>query len=302
MRILPLLSFSLAFLLCSGCVVSKKKYDSLEAAKKRSDLKARELTKENAGIKQSLKAKTKESNDLSKQLSDFKRDYNDIKNQMLESNARKTSLIEDLNRKLSSLSTNNKTAKDSLQKMIQRLDKRASNYESKQLELRKRFSDLEGIETALAAHGEKLDALEQFISHNFDKNSILDAYVMNDGGFLYLTFDPGSLFDKEGAELTSNSKRTLKIIAAALQNQAPVKLVGAANWDDGTSTGSAWELTQKKANIVFAFLNENGTSSTEHFSIGQEKIEKQKIAESGSSHQLTLVLYPPLKALTQTGI
>ena len=301
MKLLPLMSLSIAFFLCSGCVVSKKKYDTLTAAKKRSDLRARELSKKNDEIKQNLKAKTKESNDLSKQLAEFKREYNDIKNQMLESNARKTSVIEDLNRKLSSLSSNNKTAKDSLQKMIARLDKQASNYDEKHLELRKRFGDLEGIEKALTAYSEKLDALEQFITHNFDKNSILNAYVMNDGGVLYVTLDANALFDTKGDALTADGKRVLKIMAAALENQAPVKLVAAANWDASTAPSTAWSLTQKKANKVFTFLSENGISTTEEFSISQEQVKKQKIAESGSSHQMAFILYPPLKPLTQAG-
>jgi len=285
----------LSLVLVTGCV-SKKKYVTLQEQKKRSDLKVRELTTTNNELNQQLNKKTKEAKNLDDQLEKLKREYNDIKNQMLESNARKTSMIEDLNKQLSSLSTDNKSAKDSLQSVLGRLNKKEENYRQKQMELSSKIEDLKQIETALKEHKEALDELERFITHNFDKNSILSAYTLRETGMLYVTFNEGALFDEDG-ELSSEGKKALKILGTALENYGDTRFVSASNWSDELSEEQAWMLTKEKSEKVFANIRTNHTISEGALTLSSERINQQKVVDG--KHQLAFVLYPSLKKISQ---
>ncbi|WP_372752249.1 coiled-coil domain-containing protein [Labilibaculum sp.] len=87
----------LPFFLIS-CVVSKKKYEELEYAKRRSDAKVIALDKEN------LK-KGKDIAELNSQLDLTLAEYNEMKNSMSESNAKKNTEIDDLSTELMGLAS-----------------------------------------------------------------------------------------------------------------------------------------------------------------------------------------------------
>lgn len=81
-----------------SCVVSKKKYEELEYAKRRSDAKVTALDKENS-------KKGKHITQLSSKLDQTLAEYNDMKNSMSESNAMKNTEIDDLSTELMGLSS-----------------------------------------------------------------------------------------------------------------------------------------------------------------------------------------------------
>lgn len=285
------------FLVVTTACVSKKKYVALQEQKKRSDVKVRELSSTNRELEAKLNKKTKEAKTLDSQLEQLKKEYNEIKNQMLESNARKTSLIEDLNKKLNSLSSNNKAAKDSLQAMLVRLDKRELNYSQKQTELRSKIDELGKIETALASHKAAIDELEKFITHNLDKNSILSVYTLKETGMLYITFDANTLFKADGTSLEAEGVKALKILGAALKANPDAQMVAGANWADAMSATDAWSKTQSRADVVFKHLIDNNGIDATRFSMSAQRIKQQKIG--ANAHELALVLYPPLAGITQ---
>jgi len=286
------------FLTClfaiSGCV-SKKKYQDLESAKKRSDLKLSEVTKENKELETKLGGKTKEANKLNDELDGLKKEFNDIKNEMLENNASKTSRIEELNRKLSMLSSDHKRAKDSLQNMLMRLDKRDQKYKERAQNLSNKISELDGIDAALQQHANSLLELEKFVTHNLDKNNISSVYTEIDGGFLYVTFDPNTLFKKGSFELEADGKRILKILDSAIENNQHVNTVVASKWAESEKT--AWDKTSKRANVVVAYLLANASIADAHFSVSNERIEDQKTGEN--THEIALILFPPLNTIAK---
>lgn len=291
-----LASLFLCLVVTTACV-SKKKYVALQEQKKRSDVKVRELSTTNKDLTAELNKKSKEAKNLGGQLEQLKKEYNEIKNQMLESNARKTSLIEDLNKKLSSLSSNNKAAKDSLQAMLVRLDKRESNYQQKQTELSSKISELDKIETALTAHRESLDELEKFITHNLDKNSILSVYTLRETGMLYITFDENALFNGDGNTIESDGKKALKILGTAMASYSDVHMVAASNWSPASNASEAWTSTQERAAVVMNFLTENHEIDASRFSMSAQRVEQQKVVNN--KHEMAFILYPPLSAITQ---
>lgn len=87
----------LPFFLLS-CVVSKKKYEELEYAKRRSDAKVVALDKENS-------KKGKHITQLNSKLDQTLAEYNEMKNSMSESNAMKNTEIDDLSTELMGLAS-----------------------------------------------------------------------------------------------------------------------------------------------------------------------------------------------------
>lgn len=285
-----------SMVLLSGCVVSKKKYEALSSAKKRSDMRVRELSSENRELSQKLESKTKESKKLSSQLDQLKKEYNSIKNQMLENNAKKTTLIEDLNRKLSSLNTDKSALRDSLESVINRLSKQEVKTKDKEQELQKQLDELGGIEEALKNYRIKLADLEQFIVHNFDKNNISGAYTETEKGFLIVTFDPNILFKKKN-ELSNEGKRVLKIIAAACNDQSPVIAKVGGNWNESIEDDKARESLNEKAAAIISYMNESYENDDIDYGVHYAKVEIQKAAEDNVN--AALILYPPLQSLSQ---
>ena len=90
LSLLPLFLFS--------CVVSKKKYEELEYAKRRSDAKVVALDKENS-------KKGKQLNKLNSKLDQTLSEYNEMKNSMSESNAMKNTEIDGLSTELMGLAS-----------------------------------------------------------------------------------------------------------------------------------------------------------------------------------------------------
>ncbi|MGB0432106.1 MAG: hypothetical protein ACPGLV_16645 [Bacteroidia bacterium] len=296
MKFFKIIFLLVPLMVVSSCV-SKKKYDDLSESKRKSDMRLAQANKENRELEGNLKTKSKEAKKLDNELAELKEEFNDMKNEMLENNARKSSLIEELNRKLSLLSNDHKSAKDSLQSMLARLDKRDKKYKERQKELAKKLGDLDGIDVALNDYSETVQSVEKFISHNIDKNGIPKVYTMLEGGFVKITFDENGLFNSNSQELESDGKRALKIIAAALENNSPINAMILANWSEATSGKDAWIKTEEKANAVFDYLNENSNLSNTNLLVGNEKFIDQKLGNS--DHEIAIIIYPTLNDITK---
>lgn len=108
-----ILALSLLPLFLFSCVVSKKKYEELEYAKRRSDSKVVALDKENS-------KKGKQINQLNSKLDQTLAEYNEMKNSMSESNAMKNTEIDDLSTELMGLASDTTELKV---RLIETLDK-----------------------------------------------------------------------------------------------------------------------------------------------------------------------------------
>lgn len=285
----------LASIMLMGCV-SKKKYLALDDAKKKTELRLSESNKENKALTEKLNTKTKEASKLNNELDALKAEFNEIKNEMLESNARKSTLIEELNRKLALLSTDNKAAKDSLQQVLVRLDKKEQRYSARQKELRQKIAGLDGIEKALAEHARQVGEMDKFLTHNFDKNNIANAFTSVENGFLYLTFSPGIFFTADGTQLTAEGKRILKIVAAMLDENPDAYCAIASNWNQANmQDAEAWNLSQLKSAVIISLLLES-VKAAPSINISNDKIGEQQLGSG--NHEIALIFYPPLGALT----
>lgn len=134
-KLLILLSVSV---MMSSCVVSKKKYEELEYAKRRSDAKVAALDSENS-------KKKKQIDQLNNKLDETLAEFNEMKNSMAESNAKKNTEIDELSTELMGLSSDTTALKSRLDETIIKynrlIDQNAAN-ESLIDDLKNQIEDL----------------------------------------------------------------------------------------------------------------------------------------------------------------
>jgi len=99
-----ILILSLLPLALASCVVSKRKYEELDYAKRKSDAQVRQLGKDNSELDSKLKQTLAE--------------YNDMKNSMAESNAQKNVEIDQLSSELFSMASDTTSLKQKLHETL----------------------------------------------------------------------------------------------------------------------------------------------------------------------------------------
>lgn len=110
-----------------SCVVSKKKYEELEYAKRRSDAKVVVLNKK-------VDNKDKKIKSLDQKVSSLHAEFNDMKNNMSESNAMKSTEIDALSSRVDGLSNNSAEMTQKLaseQLKVSRYETQKLSYENK---------------------------------------------------------------------------------------------------------------------------------------------------------------------------
>lgn len=91
-------------LILVSCVVSKRKYEELDYAKRKSDAQVRKLGKDNS--------------DLDSRLNKTLAEYNEMKNSMAESNAQKNVEIDELSSELFSIASDTTSLKEKLHETL----------------------------------------------------------------------------------------------------------------------------------------------------------------------------------------
>lgn len=99
-----ILILSIIPLVLVSCVVSKRKYEELDYAKRKSDAQVRKLGKDNTALNSKLKQTLAE--------------YNDMKNSMAESNAQKNVEIDQLSTELFSMASDTTSLKQKLHETL----------------------------------------------------------------------------------------------------------------------------------------------------------------------------------------
>jgi len=99
-----LLILSIMPLILVSCVVSKRKYEELDYAKRKSDAQVRKLGKDNKS--------------LDSKLNQTLAEYNEMKNSMAESNAQKNVEIDELSSELFSMASDTTSLKDKLHETL----------------------------------------------------------------------------------------------------------------------------------------------------------------------------------------
>ncbi len=114
-------SFILALTL-SSCVVSKKKYDTLSRAKFASDRKVRTLLREKGKLQRTLEENQQRVLSLKNNLRSLKEEFNNLKYDMSASNAKKSSEIDKLSKKLNNTLKDKESFSEKTQELKDNLD------------------------------------------------------------------------------------------------------------------------------------------------------------------------------------
>ncbi|PKQ63348.1 hypothetical protein BZG01_16125 [Labilibaculum manganireducens] len=127
----------LPFFLLS-CVVSKKKYEELEYAKRRSDAKVVALDSENS-------KKSTQITELNSKLDQTLAEYNEMKNSMSESNAMKNTEIDDLSTELMGLASDTTELKVKLMETLDKYNSALNLNEENNLKISGLLKQIEGL-------------------------------------------------------------------------------------------------------------------------------------------------------------
>lgn len=101
----------------SSCVVSKKKYEALSTAKRYADRKVRNLLKEKTHLQSELEDKNDRISKLQANLRTLKEEFNNFKYDMSASNAKKSSEIDNLSKKLNNTLKDKQNIKEKTQEL-----------------------------------------------------------------------------------------------------------------------------------------------------------------------------------------
>ena len=251
--ILFLLIFSM-----SSCVVSKKKYEDLENRKKVADKKNRDLRKDN-------KSKNKEILSLNSSLKQTREEYNDIKNQLSESNAQKSSEIDKLSSDLLNMD-------DKLAKAIEDYKKEKAQLESEQkiqgilaselAEKEKRIADLEKM---INTNKEKINLLKNTIAEALNAFDNSELTVHQKDGKVYVSLDEQLLFKFGSAKIEKKGVKALKKLAEVLEKNQNIDITIEGHTDNIGSSDANWDLSVKRATSIVKILQKNSEIAPERF-------------------------------------
>lgn len=157
----------------NSCVVSKKKYDTLNMAKQASDRKVRSLLKQKQHLEKSVDEKVAKISALGNKLQGLKEEFNNLKYDMSASNAQKSSEIDNLTKKLGSTMKDKESIKEKsaelegdlnwLRKEKQRQAEQISQMESTIKSLENQVATLQNTKEAatnsLSANKQKIEDL-----------------------------------------------------------------------------------------------------------------------------------------------
>jgi len=140
---IKLLVLGMLSLMFTSCVVSKKKYEELEYAKRRSDAKVLALDKQNS-------KKKKQINELNSKLDETLSEYNEMKNSMSESNAKKNTQIDELSTELIGIASDTTALKTHLEDALQKYNHLVTVNSGNEKQISKMQKQIEILKTDAA--------------------------------------------------------------------------------------------------------------------------------------------------------
>ncbi|MCB0738856.1 MAG: hypothetical protein KDC92_15210, partial [Bacteroidetes bacterium] len=209
--------------LLTSCV-SKKKYLSLEEAKQRSDARARQLKQENDDLSAKLKTTESQNKQLNKSNESFKNEYNTLRNEMMTNNAQKTLAIDELNRKLTTLSGDKSALKDTLTAAIKRYQTKSEKLREQQAALQTQLANSEANAKAVSAYYESLAVIETCLNDKM-ATELKDYLAVKYNNELLISIEEKQLL--KGDKLSADAKKLLDFIAECATENGFTLVIGA---------------------------------------------------------------------------
>jgi chemotaxis protein MotB len=263
---------SIAIIL-SSCIVSKKKYDALQKSKTRSDKKVKNLSKELKQKNENIANLNTSYDSLGNILADKLIEYNDIRNQLIENNAMKTSEIDSLSVAVMGLTSDTTALNNELRKAIDSYNKEKDNFLSLKKQLEEKEQRLSILTAELEQKQKRLSQLEKMIEENKKqvnslKNTIDDALnafdateltVYKKDGKVYVSLDEKLLFKSGSDKVGTNGVKALKELAKVLEGNPEIAITIEGHTDNVGNAKLNWDLSTKRATSIVQILQDNST-------------------------------------------
>ncbi len=295
-------------LFSGSCVVSKKKYEDMQ---KRKD---RKISKLNSALTE----KKGEISRLNETLEQTRSDYNDMKNDLFESNAQKSSAIDSLNMAIRGLA-NDKSA------LSQELQKAIDLYEEEKEKMMKLSDDLEirsqrtnELSKDLEEKKKRLAELEQMIENNKQqvnalKKTVSDALVSFEGtdlsvfqknGKVYVSLEEKLLFKSGSTKIDAKGVSALKKLAVVLEQNPDIDVNIEGHTDTVGKAKFNWDLSVKRATAIVDIIQKNSKIDAARLTASGRgmyvPIDKGKSKEALAKNRRTeIILTPKLDKLYQ---
>lgn len=231
-----------------GCV-SKKKYESLQAAQRRSSMALREAKKENSQLKQDLKTSTNKSRSLDTQLGQLKKEYSRLKNSMSRNNAKKDTEISQLTERLQGLSSDKNALKDSLEAAIGRFKKREKSLQLKEDSLSGQILMVRQLDAALNTYNTELTRLYNSVSNGLKDHEDEGLLVLRDENSVKVTIPQGLLETKAG-KLTGRSLVMANQLSKTLSEHTNSEVIMLSSSDNKEALGLIKESLVDKGSLL----------------------------------------------------
>lgn len=279
MKRVKLLSYLLLLLALPSCIVSKKKYDQLEAQRTHTQSLLEESKKENAQLKQeldSLKISADSLQDVIGSLSmenetqaeEIKR----LKSQVSKLREQNTQLSDEFSR----LDQNYQQLKNQSTTEIRALINKLELMEG---DLAQRERRLKEIESQMQAQDSVMQAIRKSIEDALFgfKDAGLSVEVRN--GKVYVSLSNKLMFSSGSTQLDSRGKGALKELAKVLNQQTDLSILVEGHTDNVpvTNLGSLkdnWDLSVMRSTEVVRYLTE------------KEKVDSKRITASGKGEYM----------------
>ncbi len=296
----PLLIFCLLMTIgLSSCVVSKKKYEEMEALKS----KTQKLLNE---TKADLRAKEDENRKLTADLNDCNESKARLEQEIESLKAKRDALdgkLAKLEADCSRMNTNYEKLRDQSSKKLQDM---LSQLETLQGDLAAREARLAEVESALNRQDSLMQALRKRVADallGFQKDG-LTVEVRN--GKVYVSLSNKLLFSSGSTKIDENGQMALKGLAEAIADDKDLSILVEGHTDDVpvSNLGAIkdnWDLSVMRSTEVVRYLTKYGIETTRVIPSGRgeyiPKVEGKSPEARAANRRTEIIISPKLDEL-----
>lgn len=242
--------------------VTKKKYEDMVNSKNKKIKK----------LKSNIKDREGKIVDLKKSLDDTYAEYNEVKNELIENNAQKTSAIDSLKNSIRGLSSDTSALNQELSKAIDLFnnekDKQAlltKEQERLNKELEKKNQRLKELEEMIESNKRQVNELKETVSKALVSFEGSDLTVHQKNGKVYVSLEEKLLFKSGSYNVDKKGVEALKKLAVVLEKNPDIDITIEGHTDTIGKAKYNWDLSVKRATAIVDILQKNSSVEPKRF-------------------------------------
>ncbi len=300
-----------ASIILSSCVVSKKKYDELNARKSELEVEkancdehVKALMQDSIDLSNALVKKTKENEALVVDTAKLGYQLNEIREELKQ--------LQDVSNKDAKLLSQQLSK---VGKLNQELDKKEKELAEKNAQLQKDQEEIEKLQQGLEAREQRVKELENMMSEqeksvNKLKSKISEALLsFNDDeltvelkdGKVYVSLAEQLLFQSGKYDVDQKGIGALDKLAKALKDQKDIDIIVEGHTDDVPMNAPGpisdnWDLSVKRATSIVKVLTKAGLDPTHVTAAGRAEFSPKvegKTKEARAKNRRTEIIISP---------